>query len=199
MATDMREFAQVQQSVAHIIDTHGRIDALVPSAGIHLSANIENTPESDFDELFAINVKGAFALVQAALPAMKEHGGSIVFIGSDQSLVGKKRSFAYNLSKMAIASMTKTTALDYAENNIRSNAVCPGTIDTPLYQQCIKTYCQKNGLDETQVHQEEAELQPLQRIGTAKEVADLVSFLLSDKAKFITGSLYAIDGGYTAQ
>lgn len=95
--------------------------------------------------------------------------------------------------------MAKTTALDYAQFNIRANAVCPGTIETPLYHQAINNYCEKSGANKADVHAEEAALQPLGRLGQAEEVAELVYFLASDKAKFITGSLQVIDGGYTAQ
>ena len=77
--------------------------------------------------------------------------------------------------------------------------MCPGTIETPLYHQAIDSYCQRSGADKAQVHQEEANLQPLGRLGQPEEVAELVLFLASDKAKFITGSLQVIDGGYTAQ
>ena len=120
-------------------------------------------------------------------------------MASDQALIAKQNSFAYNLSKSALASIAKTTALDYASYNIRANAVCPGTIETPLYHQAIDNYCQKSGADKSAIHLEEEKLQPLQRLGQPEEVAELVLFLASDKAKFITGSLQVIDGGYTAQ
>ncbi|MCJ8321915.1 MAG: SDR family oxidoreductase, partial [Colwellia sp.] len=162
--------------------------------------NIENTSETDLDKVFSINVKGAFAAIKAVLPNMKSNkNGAIILISSDQAIIGKQNSFAYNLSKTALASMAKTTALDYAQFNIRANAVCPGTIETPLYHQAIDNYCQKSGADKANIHQEEAKLQPLGRLGQPEEVAELVLFLASDKAKFITGSLQVIDGGYTAQ
>jgi len=176
------------------------ISVLVSNAGMHFSATIENTSMADFDKVFNLNVKGAFSAVKAVLPNMKANNdGAIILISSDQALIGKKNSFVYNLTKAALASMAKTTALDYAEFNIRANAVCPGTIETPLYHQAINNYCAKSGADKATIHQEEAQLQPLGRLGQADEVAELVLFLASDKAKFITGSLQVIDGGYTAQ
>jgi NAD(P)-dependent dehydrogenase (short-subunit alcohol dehydrogenase family) len=191
------------EQVTKIIDDISQqqvIDVLVSNAGIHFSANIENTSEADLDKVFSINVKGAFAAIKAVLPNMKSHqNGAIILMSSDQALIGKQNSFAYNLSKTALASMAKTTALDYAQYNIRANAVCPGTIETPLYHQAIDSYCAKTGADKVKTHQEEEKLQPLGRLGQPEEVAELVLFLASDKAKFITGSLQVIDGGYTAQ
>lgn len=198
-ACDITNHQQVTQVITNIAQTH-IIDVLVSNAGIHFSANIENTSEEDFENVFNINVKGAYSAIKAVLPSMKaQKNGAIIIMSSDQALVAKANSFAYNLSKSALASLAKTTALDYAQFNIRANAVCPGTIETPLYHQAIDNYCERSGADKTQVHQEEAALQPLNRLGQPEEVAELVLFLASDRAKFITGSLQVIDGGYTTQ
>lgn len=197
---DVSKVAEVKRAILAIISQEQRVDVLVSNAGIHRSANIENTSEQLLDEVFALNVKGAFAATQAVLPTMREQqSGSIIYMASDQALVAKHNSFAYNLSKAALASMAKTTALDYAAFNIRANAVCPGTIETPLYHQAIDNYCKKSGENPQQVHQQEQQAQPLARLGKPQEVADLVAFLASDKAAFITGSLQVIDGGYTCQ
>jgi NAD(P)-dependent dehydrogenase (short-subunit alcohol dehydrogenase family) len=196
---DVTNFKQVADIITTISQKH-TIDVLVSNAGIHFSANIENTTEADFDNVLNINVKGAYAAIKAVLPNMKKNSnGAIILMSSDQALIAKHNSFAYNLSKSALASMAKTTALDYAQFNIRANAVCPGTIETPLYHQAINNYCQKSGANKADVHREEESLQPLNRLGQPEEVAELVLFLASDKAKFITGSLQVIDGGYTAQ
>jgi len=195
---DMSKFQQVSNAIAQVIKEQGRLDVLICNAGIHLSANIENTSEDDFDKLFAINVKGAFAAIQASLECMKaQNNGSILIIASDQAFIAKTNSFAYNLSKHALASLCKTTALDYAAFNIRVNALCPGTIETPLYHNAINKYCQSSGADKQQVHASEEALQPLGRLGQPCEVAQYALFLTSDKATFITGSLPLIDGGYT--
>ena len=114
-------------------------------------------------------------------------------------IIGKPNSFAYNLTKHALASMAKTTALDYAAFNIRANAVCPGTIETPLFHNAIDAYCQRSGADKAEIVAEEAALQPLGRLGQPEEIAALVNFLISPEASFITGSLQSIDGGYTTQ
>lgn len=196
---DVTSHQQVLQTVHSICDNH-QVTTLVSNAGIHFSANIENTSEADLQRVFDINVKGAYSAIQAVLPSMKKQcNGSIILVSSDQAIIGKRNSFAYNLSKAALASIAKTTALDYASFNIRVNAVCPGTIETPLYHQAIHHYCEKSGANPDEVHQEEAAMQPLNRLGQPEEVAALVAFLASDDAKFITGSLQVIDGGYTAQ
>ncbi len=196
---DVTNVSQVTDIINNISKERS-IDVLVSNAGIHFSANIENTSEDDFDKVFNLNVKGAYAAIKAVLPTMKaKNNGAIIIMSSDQALVAKHNSFAYNLSKAALASMAKTTALDYATFNIRANAVCPGTIETPLYHHAINNYCQKSGANKAEIHKEEESLQPLNRLGQPEEVAELVLFLASDKAKFITGSLQVIDGGYTAQ
>ncbi|PCI59959.1 MAG: oxidoreductase [Gammaproteobacteria bacterium] len=199
MHCDLTDELSVTTTINDIAAKH-TIDVLVSNAGMHFSANIENTTMADFDKVFNLNVKGAFNAIKAVLPNMKaQNNGAIILISSDQALIAKINSFAYNLTKAALASMAKTTALDYAKFNIRANAVCPGTIETPLYHQAIESYCKKSGADKVTVHKEEAQLQPLGRLGQADEVAELVLFLASDKAKFITGSLQVIDGGYTCQ
>ena len=196
---DVSKVQEVTNAITQLCQNTA-IDVLISNAGMHFSATIENTSEAEFDKVFDLNVKGAYAAIKAVLPSMKANNqGVILLISSEQALVAKQNSFAYNLSKAALASMAKTTALDYAKFNIRANAICPGTIETPLYHKAIDNYCEKSGADKQTVHQEEAQLQPLGRLGQPQEVADFALFLASDKASFITGSLQVMDGGYTAQ
>ena len=197
---DVSEKTQVEDAIRYVISVAGRVDALVSNAGVHFSANIEDTADEDFERVIGINVKGAFYLLKAALPTMRaQQSGAVILVGSDQSIVGKTNSFVYNMSKSALASMAKTTALDYAQYGIRANAVCPGTVETPLYHQAIDNYCARSGADKAEVHAAEEAMQPLGRIGQPEEVASLIVFLAGDQSKFITGSLQIIDGGYTAQ
>lgn len=199
LACDVTNVKQVIDIIDDISKSH-HINALISNAGIHYSASIENTSEDALDKVFGINVKGAYAAIRGVLPSMKQHKhGAIVLIASDQAIIGKRNSFAYNLSKASLASMAKTTALDYAQYNITANAVCPGTIETPLYHKAIDRYCESSGENKAKIHHEEEQLQPLGRLGQPEEVADLVYFLCSDQARFITGSLQVIDGGYTTQ
>ena len=200
LACDVSNVPQTAQVIEQVISDYGRIDALVCNAGIHISATIENTDEALLDRIIGINIKGAYGAIKATLPIMKAQAlGAIIVMGSDQCFVGKRNSFAYGLTKSALASIAKTTALDYASFNIRVNAVCPGTIETPLFHNAIDNYVARSGADKATVVAEEAALQPIGRLGQPEDVAELVYFLCSDKASFITGSLYAVDGGYTAQ
>ena len=197
---DMSVSSEINQSIQHAIRQYGRVDCLVSNAGIHFSATIEDTSEEEFDRVFGLNVKGAITVTKAVLPQMKsQQNGVILYMASDQALVAKHNSFAYNMSKAALASIAKTTALDYAKYQIRANAICPGTIETPLYHNAINNYIAQSGANIDHVHAEEAALQPIGRLGKASEVAALTYFLATDEAKFITGSLQLIDGGYTAQ
>jgi NAD(P)-dependent dehydrogenase (short-subunit alcohol dehydrogenase family) len=198
---DMTQHDEVEQAIESILSLSDidKIDTMICNAGKHLSANIEDTSEQTLVNLFNLNVKGAFSVTQCALPSMKTQGGSIIYIASDQAVIGKTNSFAYNLTKHALASMAKTTALDYATYNIRANAVCPGTIETPLYHKAIEKYCAQSGASIAEVHADEGNEQPIGRIGQPEEVASLCYFIASDEASFITGSLQMIDGGYTTK
>lgn len=197
---DVSVVRNIEAAVNEVINSYQRIDALVCNAGIHVSATIEDTDEALLDKVLNLNVKGAYGAIKSCLPTMKEQGsGAIVVMGSDQSFIGKRNSFAYGVSKGALASMAKTTALDYAPYNIRVNAVCPGTIETPLFHNAIDNYVARSGADKNEVVAEEAAAQPIGRLGQPEDVAELTYFLCSNKASFITGSLYAVDGGYTAQ
>ncbi|USI29352.1 SDR family NAD(P)-dependent oxidoreductase [Alteromonas macleodii] len=197
---DVSVVSNIEAAVNEVISSYQRIDALVCNAGIHVSATIEDTDEALLDKVLNLNVKGAYGAIKSCLPTMKEQGsGAIVVMGSDQSFIGKRNSFAYGVSKGALASMAKTTALDYAPYNIRVNAVCPGTIETPLFHNAIDNYVARSGADKNEVVAEEAAAQPIGRLGQPEDVAELTYFLCSNKASFITGSLYAVDGGYTAQ
>lgn len=187
----------IKQAMNKISMSESSIDHLVISAGIHFSGTVESTTTDDFERVIGINVKGAYLSIKESLPHMKQNGGSIVLVSSDQAFVGKKNSFAYNLSKSAVASMARTVAIDYAPYNIRCNAVCPGTIDTPLYRNALTRASERLGKTFESLHEDECNEQLVRRIGTAREVADFVDFLCSEKAGFITGSLHSIDGGYT--
>ena len=197
--TDVSKVNEIQSAFDKIAQKYSHIDVLVSNAGIHVSATVENTDEELFDRIISTNLKSTFFVVQSALLLMKEEGGRIITIGSDQSFVGKPNSAVYGMTKAAIAQFTKNVALDYAKQGIVANCVCPGTIATPLYWKAIKKYCHQSGRSLEEVHQEEGKLQPAGRVGEASEVASLVFYLANDAGSFIQGANIAIDGGYTAQ
>ena len=126
--------------------------------------------------------------------------GSVVLVGSDQSLVGKRRSFAYGAVKGAIGQMAASLALDYADRDIRVNCVCPGTVDTDLYRRAVRQIAESEYGGNVEKAEKAAALrQPAGRIGTPQEVAAAVLFLCSPGASYITGARIPVDGGYTAQ
>ncbi len=151
------------------------------------------TSEEEWDRLMGINLKGIWMCMRAEIPHMLEAGsGAIVNSGSISSLVGSTAGFvAYSASKSGILGLTRSAALEFAENNIRINAICPGYIETPLWQKYID---EDQSVRETISHR-----QPIGRLGTAEEVAKAVVWLCSDAASLITGVALPLDGGFTAQ
>jgi NAD(P)-dependent dehydrogenase (short-subunit alcohol dehydrogenase family) len=197
---DVSNISDIEAAVKKISQQTLQVDALICNAGVHFSANIQQTSAEDYERVMGINFKGSFFLTQAILPLMlSQCQGAIVYVGSDQSLIAKPHSAIYGASKTALASLAKTTAVDYAQHGIRANLVAVGTIDTPLYQAAVERYCRQTGESSEVVHQAEAALQALGRIGKPVEVAELIYFLCSEAASFITGAVYPIDGGYTAR
>lgn len=198
---DVSQSECLKDIIQKVVDMFGGIDILFANAGYHFNATILETSDEDWGNILSVNLGGIFHTVKYTLPHMVERGkGSIVLMGSDQSFIGKKNSFAYGAIKGAIGQMTKSLALDYANHNIRVNCVCPATIDTKLSQNALSNWAYKelNGNLE-KAYQLENKEHPIGRIGTPQEVAEAVYFLASDHASFITGTLLPIDGGYTAQ
>jgi NAD(P)-dependent dehydrogenase (short-subunit alcohol dehydrogenase family) len=197
---DVSDFENVKNSVDQIFNKHQQMDLLFANAGIHLVGNIEETKIEDFEHVLSINLKSVFYTLKAVLPYMRiQSKGSIVLMGSDQSFVGKGKSAAYGLTKGAIGQLTKSTAIDYAEHNIRVNCICPGTIETPLLNNAVEGFIKRTNLEKDTILDSLKKAQPINRIAQPYEVANVVCFLLSDEASFITGSLYSVDGGYTCQ
>lgn len=198
--TNVKNQDNIKQSIAQILGESTTIDVLITSAGKHLSANIENTNDEQLMDILYLNLLGSYWLIQASIPIMKKNKkGKIITIGSDQCSIAKRNSAVYGMTKSALLSLTKSTALDYAKDNIRVNCIGAGTIDTPLYRNAINRYSQKSGIPLNVIEEEEANEQPVGRVGRPEEIAELAYFLASDKSDFITGSLLPIDGGYIAK
>jgi NAD(P)-dependent dehydrogenase (short-subunit alcohol dehydrogenase family) len=197
---DVSNYNSVKEAIKIIFDKHNKIDLLFANAGLHKVGNIEETSLDDFEKVLSVNLKGVFYVLKEILPIMRANEkGNIVLMGSDQSLVGKGKSSVYGLTKGAIGQLTKSTAIDYADYNIRVNCICPGTIDTPLLAKAIKGFSSLTNISNDNILSSLALAQPIKRIAKPYEIANVVLFLLSDASSFITGSLFSADGGYTCQ
>jgi NAD(P)-dependent dehydrogenase (short-subunit alcohol dehydrogenase family) len=186
----------VSTSVAHF----GGIDVLFNNAGIQpiaSYANAENLSEDVWDQVMAVNVKGAFLMAKNAIPEMKRRGGGVIINNvSVQGLQSQKLVPAYAASKGALLSLTRNLALDYAEHNIRVLAVCPGTVDTPLLWGVARHFFPQ---DTASAIATLGSKHPLGRVARPEEVAQVVVFLASEGASFMTGSHVCIDGGLMAK
>jgi 2-keto-3-deoxy-L-fuconate dehydrogenase len=200
-AGDTRDGEALAATADTIAKRFGAIDAVFANAGIHMVNTLETITDADLDAIIGVNIKGTINTLKAALPHLRDAGGGAMVINaSDQALIGKRSSLGYGLTKGALGQMTKSLALDMAEFGIRVNAVCPGTIRTRLGEEAFKKFTEKfPDFDVEMALKQEADLYPVKRIGEPEEVASLVYFLCSEDAGFITGSLYSVDGGLTAQ
>jgi len=175
-----------------VAERHGAVDILFPCAGFVHNNTILECSEEDWDFAFEMNVKSTFRVTKAFLPAMIDNGGgSIIMISSiASSLKGIVNRAVYSATKAAIAGLMKSVAADYVGQGIRCNAIAPGTIDTPSLNDRIN-----QAADPVQQKKDFIARQPMGRLGTAEEVANLVLFLGSDESAFCTGQIYAVDGG----
>lgn len=172
----------------------GRLTALVNNAAVSLPGTVLDTPVADFDRSYAVNVRGPFLLTKYAVgPLRRAGGGSIVNIGSVNSVVAERQLLSYCTSKGALLMLTKSVALDHAVDGIRCNIVCPGYVDTLLN----RAHAERLGGYEV-VRELVRTWQPIGRDGRAPEVAEVVLFLLSDASSFMTGASVVVDGGLTA-
>ncbi len=171
------------------------IHILVNNAGIAHVGNVEDTTQEDIDRVYAVNVKGVYNSLRACVPIMKSTGGGVILnISSIAASVGLPDRFAYSMSKGAVASMTLSVARDYLADSIRCNSISPARVHTPFVDGFIaENYPGK----EKEMFEELSKTQPIGRMGTPEEIANLALFLCSDEAAFITGVDYAIDGGFT--
>ncbi|MDN3670954.1 SDR family oxidoreductase [Echinicola jeungdonensis] len=187
---DVSKTAAVKSLVESIPEN---LDVLINNAGISHVGNLENTKEEDFDRLYEVNVKGIYNCTLAALPKMKEKGGSIINMASVASTMGLADRFAYSMTKGAVLSMTLSIARDYVDYNIRCNAISPGRVHTPFVDGFLaKNYPGK----EKEMFDKLAATQPIGRMGKPEEIASMALYLASDEASFLTGGNYPIDGGF---
>ena len=191
---DIRMGADCQRAVAESLHLYGGLDILINSAGIiYRNRTVEQTSEEEWDDTFDVNVRGTFLMSRSALPALRESEGAIVNLSSYVGMVGFAGASAYAASKAAIINLTRSMALDHARENIRVNAVCPGSVETDM----IRSAWEQTG-DVEEAQHLWAEKHPLGRIAAPDEVAQAILFLASKEASFITGVALPVDGGLTA-
>ncbi|WP_297335342.1 SDR family oxidoreductase [Algoriphagus sp.] len=191
LAGDISDFAAIKSLISQI---PGKLDVLINNAGISHIGNLEHTSEEDFDKIFRVNVKGIFNCTQAAIGRLiADGGGSILNMCSVAATIGIPDRFAYSMSKGAVLSLSLSIARDYVDKNIRCNCISPGRVHTPFVDGFLaKNYPGK----EKEMFEKLAATQPLGRMGSPEEIAELAYFISSDSGGFITGANYTIDGGF---
>ena len=183
-----------QQQVKEIFSRIGKVDILVNSAGVSHLGNVENTTTADLDRLYNVNVKGVYNCLQAAVSIMKQNqSGVILNLASIANNVGLADRFAYSMSKGAVYAMTLSVARDYIHHGIRCNCISPARVHTPFVDGFIKKNYPGN---EAEMFDKLSKIQPIGRMARPEEIANLILFLCSEEASFITGCDYPIDGGF---
>jgi NAD(P)-dependent dehydrogenase (short-subunit alcohol dehydrogenase family) len=199
LALDVTNPASIAAALKHL----AQLDILVNNAGVGHVGTIEFTEPQDFDRIFNVNVRAVYLVTRALLPLLLAsqrependgRAGTIVNIASVAGLVGVKQRFAYCTSKGAVVAMTRQLAVDYPKE-LRVNAICPGTVETPF----VEGYLDKFHADNKEETRAELRArQPIGRLGQPQEIASMVRYLASDEAAFVSGSIFTIDGGWTA-
>ncbi|PSR21110.1 MAG: short-chain dehydrogenase [Sulfobacillus acidophilus] len=197
MKTELAQRSSVEFAFGRIQDEAGGVDMLLSCAGIQRYGDVVETSEETWDEVFDVNVKSAYFVCHAAIPMMRRRGGgAIVLVSSVQAFATQERVVAYAASKGALVTMTKALALDHARDRIRVNAVAPGSVDTPMLRSSAALFASG---DASQLLDQWGLAHPLKRLAQAEEIAEVVAFLASDRASFVTGATVPVDGGLLAK
>lgn len=183
--------AEMKQVLAAVKAKHGRLDVLFLNAGIAPLTPLESVTEEQFDSLLAVNVKGVFFAVQAALPHFPAEGGSIIITSSALNVKGAPNMSAYAATKAAVRSLARSFSAELLPRKIRVNCVSPGPIETPIYGRLGLARDQLDAMAST-IQQ----MTPAGRFGQAIEVADCVVFLASDESRYVIGADFPVDGGF---
>ncbi len=187
---DVTDSAQIEQATQQVTSDLGTPNVLFNNAGIAVVGELEHISEADWDRQYAVNVKSIYLVSRAIIPLMREvGGGSIINMGSESAFVGFPMHPAYTSSKAAVVHLTRSMAVRYAEDNIRVNSLCPGTINTELYQEFI---AQQD--DPEAVNREIDEMHPL-GIGEPVDIAWAAVYLASDESRYMTGAPMLVEGG----
>ena len=172
----------------------GTIDSLVVSAGIQRYGTAVSTDEAQWDEVMGVNLKGAWNAARACIPHIQKQGGSIVNVSSVQALASQQNVLAYTASKHGLIGLTRSMAMDFAKAGIRANAVCPGTVDTPMLK-----WAASLDPNPQSVYDACNAMHPLGRIAQPREIGEVVAFLAHENSSFVTGAVWTVDGGLLTQ
>ncbi len=194
-SVDVSNFNEVQIAVDATNAAFGSVNSLVVSAGIQRYGTAVSTDDAQWDEVLNINLRGAWHAAKAVIPLLKESGGgTIVNVSSVQALASQQNVLAYTVSKHALLGLTRSIAMDFAKDNIRANALCPGTVDTPMLQ-----WAASLDPDPQSVYDACNAMHPLGRIAQPREIAEVAAFLAHESSSFVTGAVWTVDGGLLTQ
>ena len=192
---DVSRSAEVKATVDGVLQRWGQLDILCNNAGIGVAATVVETAEEDWDRILAVDLKGVFLGCKYAIPPMIAHGGGVIVnTASVAGQVGVLNRAAYCAAKAGVVGLTKSVAVDYVGQNIRINAICPGTVDSPWIQKILSAQP-----DPVAERQRMVERQPMGRMGEPAEIARAALYLACDDSAFVTGTALVIDGGLTAR
>jgi NAD(P)-dependent dehydrogenase (short-subunit alcohol dehydrogenase family) len=193
LVCDVSDAASVRAAVAEANRSVGPATVLVNNAGISITGGVEDISEEAWDRTFAVNVKSVYLLSREVIPAMRAAGsGSIINIASESAFIGFAMHPAYCASKAAMVHLSRSMATGLAKDRIRVNALCPGTIDTPLYRGFLAQQA-----DPDTVHAEVVRMHPL-GLGAPEDIAHAAVYLAADESRYATGAAFLVDGGATA-
>jgi 3-hydroxybutyrate dehydrogenase len=198
-AADMSKPRHIRHLVRRTIAEFGRVDIAVNNAGIQHVAPTEKFPLSKWQEIIAVNLTAAFVMTKAVLPGMRKRGfGRIINIGSAHSKVSSVNKVAYCAAKAGLLGLTRTVALECANDGITINTICPGWVLTPLVEVQIRNIMEEQHLSYEEATKKLLDKQPMKKFTKVEQVAALAAFLAGDDAETITGTDYSIDGGFVA-